>query len=116
MLAIVLSIAWSRTHGGWLSFLLLLGCWGTDFLFRTTFILFHFLFLKSLLGLLLLKGFLLHFLLLLHLDLSFPFFVSLLLFNESIAYLFGQVEVYSIVFDKSGERLPTIIYLTELYE
>ena len=118
MLTVILSIAWSP-HGGWLTLFLLLWRRWSNFLFRTLGLfspLLLLLLLVSLLILLLLDGFLLHFLLLLHLNLSFPFLVSLLLLNKGIANLFGQVEIHSVVFDKSGECFPTVINLTQLYE
>jgi hypothetical protein len=64
----------------------------------------------------LLQSFLLHFLLLLQLELPFSLFVSLLLFNQSIANLLGQVEVHGVVFDEPGESLPAIVDLAQLYE
>jgi hypothetical protein len=116
MFTVGLTSAWSGSHSSWLSVLLLLRGWRTYFLFGTAFSLFIFLILKSLLRCLLLKSLLLHFLLLLHLDLSFPLLVSLLLLKKCITYLFGQVEIDSIIFNKPGDRLPAIIYLTELYK
>jgi hypothetical protein len=115
MFAVGLTPTWSGSHGGWLSVLLLLGC-RRYFLFGTTFSLFIFLVLESLLRCLLFESLLLHFLLLLHLDLLLPLFVSLLLLKKCIAYLFGQVEIDSIIFNKPGYGLPTIIYLAKLYK
>ena len=116
MFTISLTSSWSGSHSSWLSVLLLLRGRRTYFLFRATFSLFIFLILKSLLRCLLLKSLLLHFLLLLHLDLSFPLLVSLLLLKKCITYLFGQVEIDSIIFNKPRKRLPAIIYLTKLYK
>jgi hypothetical protein len=39
-----------------------------------------------------------------------------LLLKKCIAYLFGQVEIDSIIFNKPGYGLPTIIYLAKLYK
>ena len=93
------------------SFLLL-----TNLLFRLTLPWFLLLLLVSFISLFLLKCFLLHFLLLLHLNLSFPLFISFLLFNQCVADLFGQVEIDCVIFDKSGQGFPAVINLGKLDE
>ena len=115
MFTVILTSTWSGSHSSWLSVFLLLRC-RTYFLFRATFSLFVFLILESLLRCLLLESLLLHFLLLLHLDLSFSLLVSLLLLKKCITYLFGQVKINGIILNKPRKRLPAIIYLTQLYK
>jgi hypothetical protein len=58
----------------------------------------------------------LHFQLLLQLKLPLPFLVSLLLFKESVANLFGQIKIDSVILDKTSQSLPAIVDLAELDE
>jgi hypothetical protein len=111
----MLVIAGSRGHG---IRLLPLGFLLLDLLLdRLTLAIFLLLLLVPLLGqFLLLLGLLLHFELLLQLKLPLSFFVPFLFFKQSVANLFGQVEIDSVVFDKASQSLSAIVDLAKLDE
>ena len=111
----MLVIAGSRSHGIRLfplGFLLL-----DLVLARLTLAIFVLLLLVPLLGqFLLLLGLLLHFELLLQLKLPLSFLVPFLFFEQSVADLFGQVEIDSIVLNKTSQSLSAIVDLAKLDE
>ena len=111
----MLVIAGSRSHG---IRLLPLGFLLLDLvLARLTLAIFVLLLLVPLLGqFLLLLGLLLHFELLLQLKLPLSFLVPFLFFEQSVADLFGQVEIDSIVLNKTSQSLSAIVDLAKLDE